>query len=157
MYDCVTCDFIGRFSVMGEIFTLHQHELRTFLHGISNRHQFCHTLRSRHIITSHNDIFLLYAWTYTKEIMTSTCYRSGGDFYFKSIHITTNLYSFYPEVCFEGLDFGSSQLVHRNNLDQSARLFCETQLLLFQWVLKWQVTHGWSVRYTGWSPQTHWH
>lgn len=57
-----TCHFIGHFSVMCQVFSFDQHQLRTFLLRTCNRHQLGDTQLPCHIVTGDYDVFLLNTW-----------------------------------------------------------------------------------------------
>lgn len=59
LINMLTCNFIGHFSVMCQVFSFNQYQLRTFLLSISNRHQLRDAHLPCHIVTGDYNIFLL--------------------------------------------------------------------------------------------------
>lgn len=59
LINMLTCNFIGHFSVMCQVFSFNQYQVRTFLLSISNRHQLHDAHLPCHIVTGDYNTFLL--------------------------------------------------------------------------------------------------
>lgn len=125
----LTCHFIWHLSIVCEVFSFNQHQLRTFLLSIGHRHQLVDTPLPCHIVTGDYDVLLLYTWWYESHL------EALAQMFFYTFFFC----SFYSmQVYLTGLlsvqGFWSFPPEHRSSLGQNAKWLC-VHVLAFYWCL----------------------
>lgn len=124
-----TCQFIRNVSVVCQVFSFYQHQLRTFLLCISHRHQLGDPVTSCHIVAGDYDVFLLNTWWFERHYWITKLFSPTS--FLPPPNISCGV-SVYPEGRLSVKGFWAFPPERRSSPGQNAEwLFHQVLLLMF--------------------------